>query len=104
MAKPVDAVTICEVGLRDGLQNEKTQLSVEQKVKILDRLAEAGFTRFDSAFAGVGGCPFVPGAAGNVVTEDLLHLCDMMGGDRRRFGRGDGCQPGYCHLHRTRHR
>ena len=40
---------------------------------------EAGFTRFDSAFAGVGGCPFVPGAAGNVATEDVLHMCDEMG-------------------------
>lgn len=35
----------------------------------------AGFDRFDSSFAGVGGCPFVPGAAGNVSTEDLLHMC-----------------------------
>ena len=40
---------------------------------------EAGFTRFDSAFAGVGGCPFVPGAAGNVATEDVVHMCDEMG-------------------------
>ncbi|WP_294147444.1 hydroxymethylglutaryl-CoA lyase [uncultured Clostridium sp.] len=40
---------------------------------------EAGFTRFDSSFAGVGGCPFVPGAAGNVATEDVIHLCDEIG-------------------------
>ena len=40
---------------------------------------QAGFTRYDSAFAGVGGCPFVPGAAGNVATEDVLHMCDEMG-------------------------
>lgn len=39
---------------------------------------EAGFNRFDASFAGVGGCPFVPGAAGNVSTEDLLHMCDEM--------------------------
>lgn len=36
---------------------------------------EAGFTNFDASFAGVGGCPFVPGASGNVATEDLLHMC-----------------------------
>lgn len=36
----------------------------------------SGFTRFDTSFAGVGGCPFVPGAAGNVATEDVLHMCD----------------------------
>lgn len=40
---------------------------------------QAGYTRFDSAFAGVGGCPFVPGAAGNVSTEDVVHMCDEMG-------------------------
>ena len=27
----------------------------------------------------MGGCPFVPGAAGNVATEDVLHMCDEMG-------------------------
>jgi hydroxymethylglutaryl-CoA lyase len=37
---------------------------------------ESGFTQFDSSFAGVGGCPFVPGAAGNVATEDVLNLCE----------------------------
>lgn len=40
---------------------------------------QAGFHQFDSSFAGVGGCPFVPGAAGNVTTEDVLHMCDEMG-------------------------
>lgn len=39
----------------------------------------AGFDKYDSSFAGVGGCPFVPGAAGNVSTEDLLHMCDECG-------------------------
>ena len=39
----------------------------------------AGFQRFDTAFAGVGGCPFVPGASGNIATEDVLHLFDEMG-------------------------
>ena len=41
---------------------------------------EAGFTNFDSAFAGVGGCPFVPGATGNVASEDVIHAmkgCDV---------------------------
>lgn len=40
---------------------------------------QAGFTQFDASFAGVGGCPFVPGAAGNVATEDVIHLLDEMG-------------------------
>jgi hydroxymethylglutaryl-CoA lyase len=42
---------------------------------------ECGFTNFDTSFAGVGGCPFVPGAAGNVATEDVLHMCDESGID-----------------------
>lgn len=40
---------------------------------------DAGMTHFDSAFGGLGGCPFVPGAAGNISSEDLLHMCDGMG-------------------------
>lgn len=40
---------------------------------------DAGITQFDTSFAGLGGCPFVPGAAGNVATEDVVHMCDEMG-------------------------
>ncbi len=36
-------------------------------------------TQFDSSFGGLGGCPFVPGAAGNISTEDVLNLCDESG-------------------------
>ncbi|MDR1832636.1 MAG: hydroxymethylglutaryl-CoA lyase [Fusobacteriaceae bacterium] len=39
----------------------------------------AGIKRFDTSFAGVGGCPFVPGAAGNVATEDVVHMFSEMG-------------------------
>lgn len=39
---------------------------------------QAGITWFDTSFAGVGGCPFVPGAAGNVSTEDVIHMLDEM--------------------------
>jgi len=37
---------------------------------------DAGMTRFDTSFGGLGGCPFVPGAAGNLSTEDVVHMCD----------------------------
>ncbi|MCR3956643.1 MAG: hydroxymethylglutaryl-CoA lyase [Gudongella sp.] len=40
---------------------------------------QAGITNFDSSLAGLGGCPFVPGAAGNVSTEDVVHMLDEMG-------------------------
>lgn len=39
----------------------------------------AGVRRFDSSAGGVGGCPFAPGAAGNVATEDLAWLFDAAG-------------------------
>lgn len=40
---------------------------------------EAGMIQFDSSFGGLGGCPFVPGAAGNISTEDVIHMCDESG-------------------------
>lgn len=40
---------------------------------------EAGETMFDSAVGGLGGCPFAPGATGNVCTEDLVHMLEEMG-------------------------
>ena len=39
----------------------------------------AGVKCYDASFAGLGGCPFVPGAAGNIATEDLVNMCDEMG-------------------------
>lgn len=40
---------------------------------------DAGIASFDSAVAGLGGCPFAPGATGNVATEDLVYLFARMG-------------------------
>lgn len=40
---------------------------------------EAGAHRFDASLGGLGGCPFAPGASGNICTEDLVNLCDEMG-------------------------
>lgn len=40
---------------------------------------EAGITQFDSSLGGIGGCPFVPGATGNISTEDLVHMLHEMG-------------------------
>ncbi len=38
-----------------------------------------GVTHFDSSIGGLGGCPFAPGASGNVCTEDLVHCLHAMG-------------------------
>jgi hydroxymethylglutaryl-CoA lyase len=40
---------------------------------------EAGVTTFDSAAGGLGGCPYAPGATGNLATEDLLYMLDGLG-------------------------
>ena len=40
---------------------------------------QAGVTEFDSSVGGLGGCPFAPGATGNISTEDLVHMLDLMG-------------------------
>lgn len=39
---------------------------------------QVGITIFDGSFAGLGGCNFIPGAAGNISTEDLIHLLHQM--------------------------
>ena len=40
---------------------------------------EVGVRTFDSSLAGLGGCPYAPGASGNVVTEDLVFMFEAMG-------------------------
>lgn len=38
-----------------------------------------GVARFDTSLAGMGGCPFIPGATGNISTEDTVYLLDSLG-------------------------
>jgi isopropylmalate/homocitrate/citramalate synthase len=73
-------VTICDVGPRDGLENEQVVLEPPARAELVDRLVgsayaalEAGATAFEASVGGLGGCPFAPRATGNVATEDLLH-------------------------------
>lgn len=40
---------------------------------------EEGVRNFDSSLAGLGGCPYAPGASGNIVTEDLVFMLESMG-------------------------
>ena len=42
---------------------------------------DSGVTTFDSSAGGLGGCPYAPGAAGNLATEDLLYMLDGLGID-----------------------
>ncbi|MFL6554723.1 MAG: hydroxymethylglutaryl-CoA lyase [Bacillus sp. (in: firmicutes)] len=40
---------------------------------------QAGIDRFDTSAGGLGGCPFAPGASGNVATEDVVYMLERMG-------------------------
>lgn len=42
---------------------------------------QAGIARFDMSLGGIGGCPYAPGASGNVATEDVVHMLQWMGHD-----------------------
>lgn len=42
---------------------------------------QAGITRFDGSLGGLGGCPYAPGASGNISSEDAIHMLDAMGYD-----------------------
>ncbi|MCH8005177.1 MAG: hydroxymethylglutaryl-CoA lyase [Planctomycetes bacterium] len=43
------------------------------------RAIQLGVVSFDTACGGLGGCPYAPGAAGNLATEDLVYMCNRMG-------------------------
>lgn len=40
---------------------------------------ESGIDRFDASLGGLGGCPYAPGASGNIATEDAVHMLEAMG-------------------------
>lgn len=43
--------------------------------------AQSGIVRFDGSLGGLGGCPYAPGASGNISSEDTVHMLDAMGYD-----------------------
>jgi len=70
---------------------------------------DAGVTTFDASQGGIGGCPYAPGASGNIVTEDLVYLLESMGFDtgvdleklieaRKVFAEGLPGEPIYGHV------
>ncbi|RYF19085.1 MAG: hydroxymethylglutaryl-CoA lyase [Comamonadaceae bacterium] len=42
---------------------------------------QSGITRFDGSLGGLGGCPYAPGASGNISSEDAIHMLEAMGYD-----------------------
>lgn len=92
-----EAVSLCDTtGMASPRQVEQLCAAVRQRwpaliltahfhntrgmglANVLAALA-AGVDRFDASLGGLGGCPFAPGASGNVCTEDLVHMLDAMG-------------------------
>jgi len=63
-----------------GVEWDVTFEPTKQKVSELQQVAniyggiEVGVRTFDSSIAGLGGCPYAPGASGNVATEDLVYM------------------------------
>src|SRR5690606_15296264 len=64
-----------------GAKLEAAHLHNTRGLGLANALAayEEGVRHFDSSMGGLGGCPFAPGASGNVVTEDLVFMFESMG-------------------------
>jgi hydroxymethylglutaryl-CoA lyase len=82
MATPRRVADVLDALERAGITSDRVGLhfhntrgtALANVVAALDR----GVTRFDASIGGLGGCPYAPGASGNAVTEDLVHmLADM---------------------------
>lgn len=72
----VRAVRAAVGGKLDGLHLHDTMgLGLANALAGLDE----GIRNFDSSLAGLGGCPYAPGASGNIVTEDLVFMLESMG-------------------------
>lgn len=64
-----------------GTRLEAAHLHNTRGLGLANALAayEEGVRHFDSSMGGLGGCPFAPGASGNVITEDLVFMFESMG-------------------------
>jgi hydroxymethylglutaryl-CoA lyase len=64
-----------------GTKLEAAHLHNTRGLGLANALAayEVGVRHFDSSMGGLGGCPFAPGASGNVITEDLVFMFESMG-------------------------
>jgi len=82
VAVPDDIERLYE-GLDGVVQPERTTLHMHDTRGTALACAAAairiGVRRFDASCGGLGGCPYAPGAAGNLATEDLVYFCDRMG-------------------------
>ncbi len=82
MADPAQVARLCEA-LRQKLDHLQLTLHFHNTrgMGLANVLAavQAGITRFDGSLGGLGGCPYAPGASGNICSEDALHMLEAMG-------------------------
>jgi hydroxymethylglutaryl-CoA lyase len=76
VARVLDAVTSGVAADRIALHLHDTRGTALANVLVG---LEHGIATFDSAAGGLGGCPYAPGAAGNLATEDLIYMLDGLG-------------------------
>lgn len=84
MADPGQVARICSEALKRWPQTTFTaHFHNTRGMGLANALAalNAGITRFDASLGGLGGCPYAPGASGNICSEDLVHMFQRMGLD-----------------------
>jgi hydroxymethylglutaryl-CoA lyase len=82
MANPRQVTEICELALSKYPDIQWTlHFHNTRGMGLANALAavQVGIVRFDSSLGGLGGCPYAPGATGNICTEELVHMLDLMG-------------------------
>jgi hydroxymethylglutaryl-CoA lyase len=84
MAQPRQVVAMCEV-LQQRFPDLQLTLHFHNTrgMGLANVLAavQSGIDRFDGSLGGLGGCPYAPGASGNICSEDAIHMLDAMGCD-----------------------
>jgi hydroxymethylglutaryl-CoA lyase len=82
MANPLQVEALCD-GLAQRWKGLELTLHFHNTrgMGLANALAglNAGIDRYDASLGGLGGCPYAPGATGNVCTEDLVHMLQSMG-------------------------
>ena len=84
MAYPTQVQTVCEaVRARHPALEWTAHFHDTRGMGLANTIAavEAGIRRLDMSLGGIGGCPYAPGATGNVATEDVVHMLQCMGYD-----------------------
>ncbi|HKT93126.1 MAG TPA: hydroxymethylglutaryl-CoA lyase [Paraburkholderia sp.] len=84
MAHPAQVRALCESASQTfGALELTLHFHNTRGMALANTLAalDAGIVRFDASLGGLGGCPYAPGASGNVCTEELVHMLELDGYD-----------------------